>query len=786
MNMTRRFIHLALAAALLTACATNDTSELYPGGSTDAPEISMQASAEMATTRAETDIQTALFDADEVLQGYVWHTSDLSYSFSPLITTLAPTSDAPGINPLRPNQQLYWPADPAATVSLYALYPQTVTKEATTFTVKYDQTSDADYKASDLMWGGDHTNHAAMVAAYSGDVLNIPFKHKMAKLVVNAATDGSVSNVVVTGITVKGLKRCIGFTPTSGQLGALSDAGDVAMSNGGACLLPPQAIAANTTFIEVAVTIDGNPATAVYKTGTSGLTMNEGHQYTLNIEIGLQSLALTSTITDWSGVDAQQTIVPKEWGSLTMAAVTDDYTYDGNAKTPTPAVTVAGVGTPLVAGTDFDYSYYSNTNAGVNTALVVATGKNGTDYVGQVAVQKFTIAKATPNVTAPTAATGLIYNSTATAPATAQALLSAAAVTDHGTIYYSLDNNDWIGTIPEATNADTYTVYYKVEGDANYSDVDPASVSTTIAKRAITDWAIDPTALTVHEDANKANHEGTVTVTYGSIYTNESSDHGDISVNNADANQWTATIDQTTNQITVAGVENKSTNPAMTVSVADGLNYTFSGSKTCTITVQVNDPGVALKNAAVGYIVSSNGKAYPTTYKSDLEAGTPYGSIKGMVAYKTSNSVYVISKSDYSTGSLVFYPSNPNNLGSAGSFYVADLTSTTSATWRLATQGEYKNMAGFTGGDGIVAPGKGLHTTTLANAGCDLFATDAIGYWTSTSGGTNESTKKNYFIVKRNTTIDVNCYNMIMTAWAKYEDQTPNKCYIRPIFKVTW
>ena len=780
--MTRRFIHLALAAALLTACATNDTSELYPGGSTDAPEISMQASAEMATTRAETDIQTALFDADEVLQGYVWHTSDLSYSFSPLITTLAPTSDAPGINPLRPNQQLYWPADPAATVSLYALYPQTVTKEATTFTVKYDQTSDADYKASDLMWGGDHTNHAAMVAAYSGDVLNIPFKHKMAKLVVNAATDGSVSNVVVTGVSVKGLKRCIGFTPTSGQLGALSDAGDVAMSNGGACLLPPQAIAANTTFIEVAVTIDGNPATAVYKTGTSGLTMNEGHQYTLNIEIGLQSLALTSTITDWSGVDAQQTIVPKEWGSLTMAAVTDDYTYDGNAKTPTPAVTVAGVGTPLVAGTDFDYSYYSNTNAGVNTALVVATGKNGTDYVGQVAVQKFTIAKATPNVTAPTAATGLIYNSTATAPATAQALLSAAAVTDHGTIYYSLDNSDWIGTIPEATNADTYTVYYKVEGDANYSDVDPASVSTTIAKRAITDWAIDPTALTVHEDATKDNHTGTVTVTYGSIYTNESSDHGDISVNNADANQWTATIDQATNQITVAGVENKSTNPAMTVSVADGLNYTFSGSKTCTITVQVNDPGVALKNSAVGYIVSSNGKAYPTTYKSDLVAGTPYGSIIGMVAYKGSKSAYVISKSDYNTGSVFSYPkSTYNNLGSAGSFYVADLTSTTSATWRLATQGEYKDMAGFTGGEGTVAPGKGLHTTTLENAGCDLFDDGWRGYWTSTKAPGDNL----YFTVQRNTSIDVNCYNMTGTR-SDITGSDYNKCYIRPIFIVTW
>ncbi len=45
---------------------------------------------------------------------------------------------------------------------------------------------------------------------------------------------------------------------------------------------------------------------------------------------------------------------------------------------------------------------------------------------------------------------------------------------------YSLDGTSYDTTIPTATDAGTYTVYYKVIGGDNYNDVEAASIEVTI------------------------------------------------------------------------------------------------------------------------------------------------------------------------------------------------------------------------------------------------------------------------------------------------------------------
>lgn len=79
---------------------------------------------------------------------------------------------------------------------------------------------------------------------------------------------------------------------------------------------------------------------------------------------------------------------------------------------------------------------------------------------------------------APTAISGLIYNGSA------QALLNNDGVAAGGTINYSLDNSTWSTSIPTATDADDYTVYYKVVGDASHTDYTPSpnTVAVTINK----------------------------------------------------------------------------------------------------------------------------------------------------------------------------------------------------------------------------------------------------------------------------------------------------------------
>ena len=68
-----------------------------------------------------------------------------------------------------------------------------------------------------------------------------------------------------------------------------------------------------------------------------------------------------------------------------------DYTYDGQAKTPTMNVSNPYEDGNLVLGTDYQVSYNNNTNAGTDTATVTVTGIG--EYAGSSVTKTFSIAK---------------------------------------------------------------------------------------------------------------------------------------------------------------------------------------------------------------------------------------------------------------------------------------------------------------------------------------------------------------------------------------------------------
>lgn len=90
---------------------------------------------------------------------------------------------------------------------------------------------------------------------------------------------------------------------------------------------------------------------------------------------------------------------------------------------------------------------------------------------------KFNITQATPVVTKPTTKT-LTYNGSE------QELVNAAS-TNGGTVKYSLDNQNWSTSIPTGKDAKEYTVYYKVEGNKNFKDVDVKEITNKINPRTI-------------------------------------------------------------------------------------------------------------------------------------------------------------------------------------------------------------------------------------------------------------------------------------------------------------
>ena len=122
-------------------------------------------------------------------------------------------------------------------------------------------------------------------------------------------------------------------------------------------------------------------------------------------------------------------------------------------------------------------------NGGINVGEydVQLTLKDPTNYRwedGTVdTTVKFNITKATPAVTQPTTKT-LTYNGSE------QELVNAAS-TNGGTVKYSLDNKNWSTSIPTGKAAKEYTVYYKVEGNKNFKDVDVQEITNKINPRTI-------------------------------------------------------------------------------------------------------------------------------------------------------------------------------------------------------------------------------------------------------------------------------------------------------------
>ena len=167
------------------------------------------------------------------------------------------------------------------------------------------------------------------------------------------------------------------------------------------------------------------------------------------------------------------TITPKSLdGAVIVLDNNANLGYTGNAITP-DVTSVTLDGTTLVKDTDYTVSYSDNTNAG--QATVTVTGKGN---YKDTANTNFTIEKATPVVTAPTAKAGLTYTGQA------QELVNAGSTTG-GTMQYSIDNVTYSADIPTVTNAGTYTVYYKVAGGNNYNDVAASSVEVTIDKQTV-------------------------------------------------------------------------------------------------------------------------------------------------------------------------------------------------------------------------------------------------------------------------------------------------------------
>ena len=189
--------------------------------------------------------------------------------------------------------------------------------------------------------------------------------------------------------------------------------------------------------------------------------------------------ATVAEIADYKGADKVVSfrITKKAPVFTAEATAVTGLMYDGFAHALVTAAATADGTVEYKLGEDGEWgeSIPAATNAGTYKVFYRIKGdESHADYEVTEPVT-VTIAKANATFTAPTAKTDLVYTGSAIE------LVVAGSATG-GEMQYKLGEDEYGTTVPAATNAGTYTVYYKVIGDGNHNDAAEVSITVTIAK----------------------------------------------------------------------------------------------------------------------------------------------------------------------------------------------------------------------------------------------------------------------------------------------------------------
>ncbi len=339
-----------------------------------------------------------------------------------------------------------------------------------------------------------------------------------------------------------------------------------------------------------------------------------------------------------------QVVVDKgTFDAPTFGDVTGTLTYSYDGATSYDAVVKKLKTLQLGATGDIGYTYTANGNY---TGTIT-----GTLHFTVVNLPAATI------TTAPAAKTGLTFNGTE------QVLVNAGSgITTGCTLQYRLEGGSYNAELPKATNAGSYTVYYKVKGNnTTHSDSSEQSFTVTIAPKTVTAAvSVEPTSYTY---TGKAIEPTTVTVKDGTTV--------------IPASEYTVTYGNNTN----AG---KAT---VTVNAQDGGNYVVSGTATFTIT----------KAELSGVTVSLKGWTYGDTAKTPTISGNLGG---GNVTYQykadnasTYTSTVPTNAGTYTVKATVAESANYKAATTTGSFTIAPKTVTNAAVTLSQTSYAYTGRA---------------------------------------------------------------------------------------------
>ena len=393
------------------------------------------------TTRAGIEVQEAQFQSGETFYVHFAAGSAVNRQSKALASTKFTTTDGKGTAALAAGSDSVFFNPEATSATLHAYYPQTVTESTTSFEVAADQTTDAAYKASDLMY-------ATTTALKKGTKVTIPlkFEHRMAKVTVLAVAVDNVSKIRRVRI-ISGYRKVNIADPATATPGTSLDP-DKALSKTSplqvyshdgegenvvftSAVLPPQTVEGN--FLEFD-TDDGIYTYAIRQT-----TLVGGHTYTLALRVGANPGS--------SGSGSGGSSIGNLTHSLSIEPIEDEV-YTGSEITP-EVIVRDGFGHLVTNDPDDpDGPYYKVVYSNaiqVGCAQVIVVGLR--DYAGCVATSHFNILQADGTIAFKESAVDVAYWPEPYNTYNGNSLKISA---DFGTVTYTTEDED-IGSVTYST-----------------------------------------------------------------------------------------------------------------------------------------------------------------------------------------------------------------------------------------------------------------------------------------------------------------------------------------------
>lgn len=316
----KKLLFFAAAVLALTACSNEEENT-----NKDWNEEIRLCTQNLMMTRAGSDIQSTQFAANEQIDVFVYDVADQMTYTRPAVYT------ADGQGGLTTSPAQLWPSGTGSAINLYAFYPSRAVKEENFigedeepeffFTVALDQSTEAGYKASDLMFGGSITPNGYQEIARTNSTVPLTFYHMLSKVNLNVTLgealseqENSIYSISATIRNVFPEAQFFGIISSSPLQPSMEYGGepeDINVGNltredgiySGSAIIPPQMIEPGNTLFSITITYnDGSSRTLTYTLPSdSNVMLFESHYvYNFNITANVWGLSLSTTIEPWS------------------------------------------------------------------------------------------------------------------------------------------------------------------------------------------------------------------------------------------------------------------------------------------------------------------------------------------------------------------------------------------------------------------------------------------------------------------------------------------------------